>query len=97
MLTILGSVEHLSVIDIEFDAPFTVEPHVHDDHADSFYVLEGEVEFFQDGEWHRAGPGTFLSVPPNVEHGFRSCGGAFRVLNIHAPNAGFIDRLRKSS
>ena len=51
-----------------------VDPHTHPDHTDSFYVLEGEVEFLQDGEWHRAGPGTFLSVPPNVEHGFRPCG-----------------------
>ena len=58
------------------------------------YVLEGEAEFFLDGEWHRAGPGTFVSVPPDVEHGFRSAGGAMRLLNLHAPNAGFIDGIR---
>ena len=58
-------------------------------------MLEGEVEFLQDGEWHRVGPGTFLSVPPNVEHGFRPCGSSFRLLNIHTPRVGFIERLRK--
>jgi quercetin dioxygenase-like cupin family protein len=57
-------------------------------------LLEGEVEFLQDGEWHRVGTGTFLSVPPNVEHGFRPCGSDVRLLNFHTPNAGFIGRLR---
>jgi hypothetical protein len=34
-------------------------------------------------------------VPPNVEHGFRPCGGeSVRVLNIHTPRVGFIDSLR---
>jgi quercetin dioxygenase-like cupin family protein len=61
----------------------------------SFYMLEGEFEFLRDGEWRRIGPDTFLSVPPNVEHGFRSCGMAVRVLNFHTPNAGFIGRLRE--
>ena len=72
-----------------------VDPHTHPDHADSFYVLEGEVEFFLDDAWHRVGPGTFLSVPPNVEHGFRPCGVAFRLLNFHTPNVGFIEWLRE--
>jgi len=57
-------------------------------------VLEGEVEFLQDGDWHRVVPGTFLSVPPNVEHGFRPCGVVVRLLNFHTPNVGFIGRLR---
>lgn len=93
---VLGELPDLEAIEIAYDADFEgVDPHIHPDHTDSFYVLEGEVEFFQDGEWHRAGPGTFLSVPPNVEHGFRGCGGAFRVLNIHAPRVGFIERLRE--
>jgi quercetin dioxygenase-like cupin family protein len=94
---VLAELPHLEVLELSFGPDFEgVDPHTHVDHTDSFYVLEGEVEFFQDGEWHRAGPGTFLSVPPDVEHGFRGCGGTFRVLNIHAPRAGFIERLRTS-
>jgi quercetin dioxygenase-like cupin family protein len=73
-----------------------VEPHVHSDHTDSFYVLEGEVEFLVDGEWRRGGPGTFFSAPRGVEHGFRNPGpGRIRVLNIHAPNTGFVERLAR--
>ena len=92
---LLAQFPDLEVIDSVFEPGWEgVDPHVHDDHTDSFYVLEGEVEFLQDGEWHRAGAGTFLSVPPNVEHGFRPCGSSFRLLNFHTPNTGFIGRLR---
>ena len=92
---VLGELPHLEAIELEFGPDFEgVDPHTHSDHTDSFYVLEGEVEFFLDGAWHRSGPGTFVSVPPGVEHGFRPAGGHFRLLNIHAPRVGFIDRLR---
>jgi quercetin dioxygenase-like cupin family protein len=93
---VLGELPHLEVIELTFEPGFEgVDPHSHPDHTDSFYVLEGEVEFFQDGDWHPVGPGTFLSVPPNVVHGFRPANdNPVRVLNIHAPRAGFIDSLR---
>jgi mannose-6-phosphate isomerase-like protein (cupin superfamily) len=40
-----------------------------------------------------ASPGTFVLVPPRVEHGFRNDGAApVRMLNIHAP-AGFDRRI----
>jgi len=92
---VLAELEHIEALDLSFPADFEgVDPHTHPDHTDSFYVLEGEVEFFLRGEWHRAGPGTFVSVPPNVEHGFRPAGAAIRFLNFHAPRTGFIDWLR---
>ena len=93
---VLAELPHLEVLELSFGPDFEgVNPHTHSDHTDSFYVLEGEVEFFQDGEWHRTEPGTFLSVPPNVEHGFRPAGTAIRLLNFHTPRTGFIAGLRK--
>ena len=95
VLTILGAVDRLSVIEIAFDSTFAVEPHVHEDRVDSFYVLEGEVEFTVEDEVVRAGPGTFVLAPPGTRHGFRNPGpGQARVLNLHAPDAGFADRVR---
>jgi quercetin dioxygenase-like cupin family protein len=92
---VLAELPQIEALELFFPADFEgVDPHTHADHTDSFYVLEGEVEFLLDGEWHRAGPGTFLSVPPNVVHGFRPCGVDLRLLNFHTPNAGFIGRLR---
>ena len=94
---VLAELPQIEALELSFGPDFEgVDPHMHADHTDSFYVLEGEFEFLHDGEWHRVEPGTFLSVPPNVEHGFRPCGvGPVRVLNVHTPNAGFIARLRE--
>ena len=70
-------------------------PHTHDDHVDSFYVLEGEVEFTLGDRAVRALPGTWVSVPPGVVHGFRNPGpGRARFLNVHTPDAGFADMIR---
>ena len=70
-------------------------PHFHERHADSFYVLEGELEFTVGGETIRAPAGTYVQVPPGVVHSFTNPGpvGA-RFLNIHAPKTGFADYLR---
>ncbi len=92
---VLAELPQIEALELSFGPDFEgVDPHTHPNHADSFYVLEGEVEFLEGGEWRRAGPGTFISVPPNVEHGFRPCGTSVRVLNFHTPHAGFIGRLR---
>jgi quercetin dioxygenase-like cupin family protein len=94
-VTILGHFPQVSALEIAFDPSFEVPPHRHDDHADSFYVLEGEVEFTLEDEVVRAGPGTWVSAPPGTLHGFRNPGsGRARVLNVHAPDAGFADSVR---
>jgi quercetin dioxygenase-like cupin family protein len=75
-----------------------IDPHVHDDHTDSFYVLEGEIELTIGDETFRAGPGMFFAAPPGVRHGFAIPGPApARFLNIHAPGTGFIDGVRRQS
>jgi quercetin dioxygenase-like cupin family protein len=93
---VLSELPHIEALELSFPADFEgVDPHTHPDHTDSFYILEGEVEFLQAGEWHRVGTGTFLSVPPNVEQGFRPAGTAVRLLNFHTPRTGFIESLRE--
>jgi quercetin dioxygenase-like cupin family protein len=89
----------LSVFDFHLDGPFEgPEPHTHSDHTDSFYVLEGEAEFAVEGRTFAGGPGTFVSAPPGVEHTFgKPRSGYARLLNVHAPDAGFTDSLRGMS
>ena len=69
------------------------EPHSHESEDDSFYILEGELNFHLEGEDIRATPGTFVLIPPGVRHSFSNQGTSpVRMLNIHAP-AGFDRRL----
>jgi mannose-6-phosphate isomerase-like protein (cupin superfamily) len=70
-------------------------PHYHERHVDSFYVLEGELEFRLGDETVRAAAGPFVAVPPGVVHSFTHAGsGRTRFLNIHAPDCGFADYMR---
>jgi mannose-6-phosphate isomerase-like protein (cupin superfamily) len=83
---------NLAVITI---APHREGPplHAHTDEDDSFYVLEGELTLLAAGEEVVVGPGTFVLVPPGVEHTFANrSADAVRMLNVHAP-AGFDRRL----
>jgi mannose-6-phosphate isomerase-like protein (cupin superfamily) len=69
--------------------------HEHDDQVDSFYVLDGEVEMTLEDSRQAIGPETLASVPRGVRHTFAHTGpGAARVLNIHAPDAGFGEFMR---
>ena len=94
-ITIKADLPEVSALEIEFDPSFEVGPHRHADHADTFYVLEGEVEFTVEEKVVRAGPGTFVAAPPGTLHGFRNPGpGRARILNVHAPDAGFAASVR---
>ncbi len=67
--------------------------HAHAAEDDSFYILEGELTFEVEGEEVVARPGTFVLVPPGVEHTFANRTDAVvRMINVHAP-AGFDLRL----
>ena len=94
-LTILADHPLLSAIEIAFDDGFTVDPHTHDDEVDAFFVLDGAVEFLVAGEPVTAGPGTWVAAPPHAVHRFRNVSGArARLLNVHAPEVGFVARIR---
>jgi quercetin dioxygenase-like cupin family protein len=97
-LVIKGELPQLSVFDLTFNPGWKgVEPHAHDDHVDAFFVLEGEAELIASSEVIRAGPGTFVAEPLGIRHGFRANTGAaaLRLLNLHAPDAGFADAVRR--
>ena len=94
---ILAELPELEVVELCFGPEFEgVEPHSHSDHVDSFYVLQGEAEFVMGDRVVRLGSGAYVAAPIGVVHGFRNTGdGDLRMLNFHAPNVGFADRLRK--
>ena len=71
--------------------------HVHREHTDAFYVLEGELTFAvgPTAEPIRVAAGGFVAVPPDVVHAFANESGAeARWLNLHAPDMGFAAYMR---
>jgi quercetin dioxygenase-like cupin family protein len=91
--------EELTLIDFEIGPGFEgPDPHSHDDHVDSFYVLEGEVDFLAGDDWLRLPARSFIAAPIGVMHAFANRDGQrARLLNIHAPSTGFHERLREMS
>ena len=91
---IKAQLPHVAAIEFTFEPGWEgVEPHSHDDHVDSFFVLDGTVEFLGGS----GGPGTFFAAPPGAVHGFQTLDdrAPLTVLNVHAPDTGFTDRLRR--
>ena len=88
--------DELSMIEFELEPGFEgPDPHAHDDHVDSFYVVEGEAEFLVGEERLLLGAGSFVAAPPGVVHTFSAGPRPGRLLNVHAPSAGFHDWLRE--
>jgi quercetin dioxygenase-like cupin family protein len=69
------------------------DPHIHRRHADSFFVVEGELVFTIGSGRVQAPAGTTVCAPPGLVHGFESSRDA-RFLNFHTPDRGFAESLR---
>jgi mannose-6-phosphate isomerase-like protein (cupin superfamily) len=71
--------------------------HLHREHADAFYVLEGELTFElgPESEEVTVGAGRLVAVPAGVVHSVRNAGDRDAAwLTIHAPDGGFADFMR---
>jgi len=85
----------LALLEITFDPGSGVDPHFHKVHSDSFYVLDGEMEFHVGEEVLHGTPGAYVLAPPNVVHWFRNVSDApVRMLNLHTPG-GFVQYRRE--
>jgi quercetin dioxygenase-like cupin family protein len=60
--------KHTSMFDWTIPAGFATGLHVHRVQEETFYVLDGECEWWAGDERIRATPGTFLFLPPGVPH-----------------------------
>ena len=98
--TILVKAEH-ELVDVteSFYEPRAsgASPHIHRQHGDAFYVLEGQLVFKLGPERGpvQAAAGTLMLAPAGVVHGFDNEADApARFLNFHAPGMRFIESLR---
>ena len=67
---------------------FKLGLHLHKYHAETFYILDGEIDFYVDGDWMTAAPGTCLHIPPGVPHACTMTEGSDsgRMLMIFQPS-----------
>ncbi len=59
--------------------------HVHANHDETWYVLEGRFRFLVGDREFDAGPGDFVAGPRGVPHTFRAQTDHSRMLDIHSP------------
>ncbi len=70
--------------------------HIQTREDEAFYILEGEVTFWADGDRVVAHTGTFIHMPPDVAHRFQNEGdGDARMLIWFSPAAieGMFDEM----
>lgn len=86
----------LSMFESVVPAGGQVFPHLHRDYEEAFYLLEGELTFLLDPNWHRARAGSAVHVARGIVHAFRNeSKSQARVLVLHTPAAaiGMIEEL----
>ena len=80
-----------AVRDVTGDGP---PPHVHREHEEAFYILDGQVTFSFGAETAVAPRGTLVVVPRGTSHAFRAeAGSRLLVFAIPGGLAGFFEEL----
>ena len=96
MITILGELPEISAFRLEVEPDWPgIGAHCHDDQVDAFFVLDGEARFVR-GDEAVAGSGRI--VPGRAArraHGVVHEGGRVVLLNVHGPDAGFAESIRR--
>jgi quercetin dioxygenase-like cupin family protein len=79
---------------IEYSGPATPPPHVHRDHDEAFYIVEGSFRFTLGQDTVEALQGALVLVPRGTRHGFSVEPGSRAMLfTIPAGLAGFFREL----
>lgn len=74
---------------------FNLPLHLHRQHRETFYILEGDVEFRLNGRTHIAQAGTVVHIPSNTQHAVRTVNGRqAKMIMLYSP-AGFENTLRQ--
>jgi mannose-6-phosphate isomerase-like protein (cupin superfamily) len=95
-VTLLADIEQIGLVSVRSEPSGLAPPlHLHRQHAECFFVLEGELTFRLEDREIRAGAGTWAAIPPDVVHTFSVTGGTpTHFLDIHVPSRGFGDFVR---
>ncbi len=79
---------------IEYHGPAIPPPHVHREHDEIFYILQGSFSFLIGHATQEAGTGSLVWVPRGTRHGFQIQPGSKALLvTIPAGLEGFFEEL----
>jgi quercetin dioxygenase-like cupin family protein len=84
-VTLFADVEAIGIAEARVERDGPAPPHLHRGHAESFYVLEGEIAFTVADRELRAAAGSWLQVPAGVPHSY-SVSEPARFLDVHTPS-----------
>jgi quercetin dioxygenase-like cupin family protein len=81
---------------IEYKGPAVPPPHIHNEHDEIFYILEGRFSFVIGHANQEAGAGSLVWIPRGTRHGFNVQSGSRALLvTIPAGLEGFFKELGK--
>jgi len=90
-----------TLMEDDLKSTFALGLHLHRYHAETFYILEGSIDFYVDGDWMTAEPGACLHIPPGVPHACKLSSGTTsgRTLMIYQPSGfdGYLSELSAMS
>ncbi|MEP1930037.1 MAG: cupin domain-containing protein [Roseibium sp.] len=80
--------DRYTIVEIKTAPGAGAPPNHHAGEDESFLVLEGEFEFFVDGETMKVGGGDFVKIPEGTVHAFTCIGQRpGRLLCVNSPGA----------
>lgn len=81
------STKHTSMFHWTVPSGFSTGLHVHAVQEETFYVLEGECDWQIGEERVKAGPGTYVFIPPGVAHSIGNASGnpARMLITVSPP------------
>ena len=91
---------HFELIEQRGRRGFAAPVHAHDQEAEGFYVLEGELAFMLGDDRRQAPAGSFVFVPPTTPHAFVVESTEARFLTIITPPGrfeAFVEEIAESA
>ncbi|MBX2922967.1 MAG: cupin domain-containing protein [Chitinophagaceae bacterium] len=85
LLSPMQSGGELAILDMVLPKGAEPPPHIHEKEHETFYILEGTVEFVINGTAHVLVPGAALFAPRQAPHYFKILTATARIITIMTP------------
>ncbi|MGE5626899.1 MAG: cupin domain-containing protein [Solirubrobacterales bacterium] len=66
--------DRLNNLEVKIEPGYQISSHIHDNSSEFYYVVSGEGEFLNNGNWEPFKKGAALKAPLGMEHGLKNTG-----------------------